>query len=128
MLKKTALLGFFSKLYAGHFLDINGASVSTLWKVSKFPAMIGMGRERTSTWMCKWQNQNISSYPRDCTHCPDQLSKAGDWEDVAVADGGHGDDDPVEGRGDRGEPRTLLYLNEVAEAGNKVGSAIFENV
>ena len=67
------------------------------------------------------------SYPGDCTHCPDQLSKAGDGEDVAIADGGHGDDDPVEGRGDGGEPRTFLYLNEIAEAGYKDGTAIFEN-
>ena len=55
-------------------------------------------------------------YPRYGAHCPDQLSEACCGEDVAVADGGHGDDDPVEGRGDRGEPRTLLDLNEVAEA------------
>ena len=27
---------------------------STLWKVSKFPAMIGMGRERTRTWIYQW--------------------------------------------------------------------------
>ena len=74
------------------------------------------------------KNRNIGNgkfwfwHPGDCAHCPDQLSKAGDGEYVAIADGGHGDDDPVEGRGDGGEPRTLLYLNEVAEA----GTAIFE--
>ena len=55
------------------------------------------------------------SHPRDCTHRPDQLSKAGDREDVAVADGGHGDDDPVEGGGDRGEAGLLLDLDEEAE-------------
>ena len=72
------------------------------------------------------QNLNMLSYPGDCTHCPDQLSKAGDGGDVAIADGGHCDYDPVEGRGDRGEPGFLLIdLDEEAEAGYKDGTAIF---
>ena len=62
------------------------------------------------------EDKGFWSDPRYGAHCPDQLSEAGCGEDVAVADGGHGDDDPVEGRGDGGEPRTLLDLNEVAEA------------
>ena len=71
------------------------------------------------------ENLNILSYPGDCTHCPHQLSKAGDGGDVAIADGGHGDYDPVEGRGDRGEPGFLLIdLDEEAEAGYKDGTAI----
>ncbi len=39
-----------------------------------------------------------------------------DWEDVTVADGGHGDDDPVEGGGDGGEARVLVLLYEIGEA------------
>ena len=38
-------------------------------------------------------------------------------EDVPIAHRGHGDHHPVEGRRDGGEPWVLLYLDEVAEAG-----------
>ena len=68
-----------------------------------------------------WTQRKFWSHPGDRTHSPDQLSKTGDWGDVAVADSSHGDDYPVEGRGDGGEAglgvRALLYLNEVAETG-----------
>ena len=44
-------------------------------------------------------------------------SLTGGGVDVPVADGGHGDHHPVEGRGDGGEPGVLLDLDEVGEAG-----------
>jgi hypothetical protein len=39
-----------------------------------------------------------------------------DWEDVTIADSGHGDDDPVEGGGDGSEARVLVLLYEIGEA------------
>ena len=44
------------------------------------------------------------------------LFRTCDREDVPVADGGHGDNDPVEGGGDGGEARVLVLLNEVGQA------------
>ena len=44
------------------------------------------------------------------------LFRTCDWEDVPVANGGHGDNDPVEGGGDGGEARVLVLLNEVGQA------------
>ena len=42
-------------------------------------------------------------------------------EEERRSDRGHGDDHPVEGRGDGGEARALVYLDEVAEAGLRGG-------
>ena len=40
-----------------------------------------------------------------------KLTQTRDWEDVAVAHGGHGDDDPVEGGRDVSEAR-VVFLSQ----------------
>ena len=65
------------------------------------------------------QGERHGESAADRAEGPDELAEAGDGEDVAVANGGHGDDHPVEGGRDVGEARVKVLLYVVAEAGDE---------
>ena len=65
------------------------------------------------------QGERHGESAADRAEGPDELAEAGDGEDVAVANGGHGDHHPVEGGRDVGEARVKVLLYVVAEAGDE---------
>ena len=66
-----------------------------------------------------WNRTRISRPTRQCSGHGDVNHDDLNDHDVLddLPDSGHGDDDPVEGGGDVGEPGALALLNVVSQAG-----------